>query len=113
MTKGEIVPVTVLEAGPCPVVQVKTKSTHGYEAVQVGFGDAKAQKFLETGSGPFRQGPCGTDPRWMEEFRVPAAAGFEPGMEIRVDQFVAGDVVDASGHHQRKGFRRRGQTAPV
>lgn len=101
--KGEMMGVTVLEAGPCPVVQVKTKSAHGYEAVQVGFGGAKAKNFSKAEAGHFAA--AHVEPtRWMEEFRVPAAAGFETGMEIRVDQFVAGDVVDARGTNKGKGF---------
>jgi hypothetical protein len=60
--KGEMVGVTVLEAGPCPVVQVKTKSAHGYEAVQVGFGGAKAKNFSKAEAGHFASCPCGTNP---------------------------------------------------
>ncbi|MBL0059114.1 MAG: 50S ribosomal protein L3 [Elusimicrobia bacterium] len=101
--KGEIVPVTVLEAGPCPVVQVKTLVPHGYTAIQVGFGFAKAKNFGKAEAGHFAK--AGVAPtRWLEEFRVSVIEGFEPGMEIRVDQFAAGDVVDVAGVNKGKGF---------
>jgi large subunit ribosomal protein L3 len=101
--KGEIVPVTVLEAGPCPVLQIKTVIPHGYEAIQVGFGSAKAKNFSKAEAGHFATANV-TPRRWVEEFRVQGSVGFETGMEIRVDQFVTGDVVDVHGTNKGKGF---------
>ena len=102
-TKGEIVPVTVLEAGPCPVLQIKTKAGHGYEAIQVGFGRSKAKNLSKPEAGHFAKVNVAPT-EWVEEFLVPATAGFETGMEVRVDQFVSGDVVDVRGTIKGKGF---------
>lgn len=101
--KGEIVPVTVLEAGPCPVVQIKTKVPHGYEAIQIGFGGTKGKNLSKPELGHFAKVSV-TPTEWIEEFHVAASAGFEPGMSVRVDQFVSGDVVDVRGTIKGKGF---------
>ncbi len=101
--KGDVVPVTVLEAGPCAVVQVKTPALRGYAALQLGFGDAKAKNFSKPEAGHFAkalQAPT----RWLGEFRLPSVDGFETGMQIRVEQFAAGDVVDVRGTIKGKGF---------
>jgi large subunit ribosomal protein L3 len=102
-TKGEIVPVTVLEAGPCPVLQIKTKAKHGYEAIQVGFGGTKGKNLSKPELGHFAKVHVAPT-EWIEEFHVAASAGFEPGMSVRVDQFVPGDVVDVRGTIKGKGF---------
>ncbi|MBK8574412.1 MAG: 50S ribosomal protein L3 [Elusimicrobia bacterium] len=101
--KGEIVPVTVLEAGPCPILQVKTNVPHGYEAVQVGFGGTKGKNLSKPELGHFAKVSV-TPTQWVQEFRVPSTTGFEPGMSVRVDQFVSGDVVDVRGTIKGKGF---------
>ena len=101
--KGEMVPVTVLEAGPCPVLQIKTKAGHGYEAIQVGFGGTKAKNLSKPELGHFAKVSVAPT-EWIEEFHVAASAGFEPGMSVRVDQFVSGDVVDVRGTIKGKGF---------
>jgi large subunit ribosomal protein L3 len=102
-TKGEIVPVTVLEAGPCSVLQIKTKAKHGYEAIQVGFGGTKGKNLSKPELGHFAKVHVAPT-EWIEEFHVAASAGFEPGMSVRVDQFVPGDVVDVRGTIKGKGF---------
>ena len=101
--KGEIVPVTVFQAGHCRVVQVKTPDHDGYAAVQLGFGEIRAKNFSKAEGGHFEKNQ-GTPLRWLKEFRLPSVEGFETGMEIRVDQFVAGDIIDASGTIKGKGF---------
>ncbi|MBL8024302.1 MAG: 50S ribosomal protein L3 [Elusimicrobia bacterium] len=101
--KGEVVPVTVLEAGPCPVLQIKTTVAHGYEAIQVGFGGTKGKNLSKPEVGHFAMAKV--SPRqWVEEFRVSVTTGFEKGMEIRADQFKSGDVVDVRGTNKGKGF---------
>lgn len=101
--KGEIVPVTVFQAGPCRVVQVKTPATDGYAALQLGFGDIRPKNFSKPEAGHFAK-TNGAPTRWLQEFRLPSVDGFEAGMEIRVEQFAAGDIIDASGMIKGKGF---------
>lgn len=101
--KGEIVPVTVFQAGPCRVIQIKTPDRDGYAAVQLGFGETRPKNFSKAEVGHFNKGQ-GTPLRWLKEFRLPSVDGFEAGMEIRVEQFVAGDIIDASGLIKGKGF---------
>jgi large subunit ribosomal protein L3 len=101
--KGEIVPVTVFQAGPCRVVQVKTPATDGYAALQLGFGDIRPKNFSKAEAGHFAK-TDGAPTRWLQEFRLPSVDGFEAGMEIRVEQFAAGDIIDASGMIKGKGF---------
>lgn len=101
--KGEFIPVTVLEAGPCPVIQVKTQASHGYSSVQLGFGARKAKNFSKPEAGHFAK--VGIAPlQWIREFRLPQTDGFATGQEIRVEQFAAGDSVDVSGVIKGKGF---------
>jgi large subunit ribosomal protein L3 len=101
--KGEIVPVTVFEAGPCRVVQVKTPAKDGYAALQLGFGATRGKNMSAPEKGHFAK-TGGAPTRWLQEFRLPGIDGFEAGMEIRVDQFAAGDVLDATGLIKGKGF---------
>ncbi len=101
--KGEIVPVTVFQAGPCRVVQVKTPATDGYAALQLGFGDIRPKNFSKPEAGHFAKTNA-VPTRWLQEFRLPSVDGFEAGMEIRVEQFAAGDIIDASGMIKGKGF---------
>lgn len=96
---GEIVPVTVIEAGPCTVTQVKTASTDGYEAVQLGFGHAKRLTAPEKGHLK-RLPPL----RHLREFSVAKAADFQVGQKINASVFKAGDAVDVTGISKGKGF---------
>ena len=104
---GRLVPVTVIEAGPCTVVQIKTKETDTYEAVQVGFGDLtenRAKKLLTKPQlGHFAK--AGVDPkRVVREFRFDDCTGYKVGDQIKVDQFVAGDKIDVTGTSKGHGF---------
>jgi large subunit ribosomal protein L3 len=100
---GEFVPVTVLQAGPCPIIQVKTPAKEGYAALQLGFGSAKEKNATESTVGHFKK--AGLAPlRWVREIRVPSIDGFQAGQEVRVTGFTAGDMVDVSGFNKGKGF---------
>jgi large subunit ribosomal protein L3 len=100
---GEFVPVTVLQAGPCPILQVKTVEKDGYAALQLGLGAAKAKNVSEPMIGHFKK--AGVAPlRWVREVRVPKTDGFEAGQEVKVGNFAPGDMIDASGVNKGKGF---------
>jgi large subunit ribosomal protein L3 len=101
--QGEFVPVTVLEAGPCPILEVKTMEKHGYTALQLAFGAAKAKNTSKPLAGHFAKSQ--TQPtRWIREVRVKTVEGFQAGQKICADNFVAGDAVDVSGYSKGKGF---------
>jgi len=100
---GRWIEVTLLQAGPCTVVQRKTEDKDGYEAVQVGFDDRKEAKVTKPLRGHFER--AGVVPkRVLREFRVETASPLKPGDEIRSDIFKAGDRVDVSGTSKGKGF---------
>ncbi len=100
---GREVPVTVVEAGPCTVIQRKTTEKDGYEAVQVGFGDRKRSRTNSPLSGHFES--RGISPKQhLAEFRVSAEDTYEVGQEISVDVFGEGDVVQVTGTSKGKGF---------
>jgi large subunit ribosomal protein L3 len=96
---GTVEAVTVVEAGPCTVLQVKTADKEGYSAVQYGFGRAKRLKSPEKGHmkglGEFR---------YVREFRVDDAASVEIGDKVDVSQFEEGDIIDVTGMSKSKGF---------
>ena len=96
---GKCLPVTVIEAGPCKVVQVKSISTDGYNAVQVGFGQAKKLKAAQKGhlkdQGQFK---------YLREFRLETVAEAKIGDVIDVTKFKQGDIVDVTGVSKGKGF---------
>lgn len=96
---GEAIPVTVIQAGPCFVTQIKTKQTDGYEAVQLGFGHTKRLNKPERGHLK-RLPPL----RYLREFRVPDATAYQVGQRITVSIFKAGDKVDVTGISKGKGF---------
>ncbi len=109
---GLLVPVTVLEAGPCVVTQVKTAENDGYDAVQVGFGEIKAKKVTKPVKGHFDK--AGVEPKKvLKEFRLESVEGLEAGSEIKADIFASGDKVDATGISKGKGYqgpiKRHGQ----
>ncbi|MBF8298999.1 MAG: rplC [Dehalococcoidia bacterium] len=98
---GALKPVTVLEAGPCTVVQVKTPERDGYQAIQVGFGNKKPSKVNEPEKGHLKgQGPF----LRLGEFRISGVADFELGARLDVTMFNAGDVVDVAGRSRGLGF---------
>jgi len=100
---GEAVPVTVIEAGPCHVVQIKSKETDGYEAVQVGFGQKKENKINKPARGHFKKADV-PPLRFLREFRLDSAGDFQVGEQITVQIFSAGERVDISGVSKGKGF---------
>jgi large subunit ribosomal protein L3 len=101
---GSIVPVTVLEAGPCMVTQVKTIENDGYSAVQVGFSDAKEKHTNKPLQGHFEK--AGVDfKRFLKEFKFDNSNEFVVGQEIKADIFVAGDKIDVSGTSKGKGYQ--------
>ena len=111
--KGLVIPVTVIEAGPCTVVQVKTVETNGYNAVQLGFGEVKEYKVNKPVKGHFAKGNV-KPLKHLREFRVEDTSSVKVGDEIKVDTFVAGDSVDIQGTTKGKGFqgviKRHGQS---
>lgn len=100
---GRWIEVTLLEAGPCLVVQRKTQEREGYEAVQLGFGDANERRLTKPLLGHFKKAGVAIK-RTLREFRVDKDNVLKPGDEIRVDIFKAGDRVDVSGTSKGKGF---------
>ncbi|MCL2203118.1 MAG: 50S ribosomal protein L3 [Defluviitaleaceae bacterium] len=113
---GTVVPVTVLEAGPCLVVQKKTMEKDGYTALQVGFRNAKPKHMNKPEKGHFEAGvgTNATPRRVLREFRLEDCDAFEVGTEIKADFFTIGERVDISGVSKGKGFqgaiKRHGQT---
>lgn len=100
---GNIVPVTVIEAGPCFVVQRKLPASDGYSAVQLGFGEVAPAKVNKPESGHFKK--AGVKPRrLLREFRVENPEEYAPGQEVRVDIFAPGQLVDVAGISRGKGF---------
>ncbi len=104
---GRLVPVTVLEAGPCVVTQVKTQATDGYEAVQVGFGELaekRAERLLNKPElGHFKK--AGVAPmRYLREFRLDDISSYKVGDAIKADVFAEGDKVDVSGISKGHGY---------
>ena len=108
---GQWIPVTVLEAGPCTVIQRKTQMSDGYEAVQLGFGDIKEKHCTKPLMGHFKK--SGVAPkRTLREVRVDSTAEFKPGDEVRADIFQPGDCPLVVGkvvaaHENRDGRVRR------
>ena len=104
---GRLVPVTVVEAGPCTVTQVKTVATDGYEAVQVGFGELSEQKAKKLLNKP-EQGhfaKAGVAPaRHLREFRFEDISGYSVGDAIKCDVFAAGDKIDVIGTSKGHGY---------
>ena len=103
---GTLTPVTVLEAGPCLVVQKKTEDKDGYKALQVGFGDIKSKHVNKPKYGHYKANVKGQSPRkYLKEFRLDDCDQFEVGAEIKADMFTPGDMVDISGISKGKGFQ--------
>ena len=101
--EGRLVPVTVIEAGPCAVVQKKTVETDGYEAVQLGFGDKKEKKVTKPEKGHFDKAGV-TAKRVLREFRLAGAADLNLGDVVSVEVFAEGDKVDVTGISKGKGY---------
>ena len=100
---GNLIPVTVLEAGPCVVVQKKTVENDGYSAIQVGFGTKKESRVNKPEAGHLAKAGL-TTVKVLKEFKLEDAANFEVGAEIKADVFAAGERVDVSGVSKGKGY---------
>jgi large subunit ribosomal protein L3 len=101
---GQQVPVTVIEAGPCPVVQVKSLERDGYQAVQVGFGSQMAKRATMAEQGHAVKAGLEVAPRLMREFRVGNGEAYEVGQQLTVALFEAGDLVKVTGNSKGRGF---------
>jgi len=101
---GKVVPVTVVEAGPCVVVQKKTSDNDGYEAIQVGFEEIREKLVNKPRKGHFAKAGT-TLRRTLKEFRLEDISQYEVGQEIKADVFEIGDKVDVSAVSKGKGFQ--------
>ena len=100
---GRLIPVTVVEAGPCVVLQNKTEETDGYNAVQLGFGEIKEKHTTKPMKGQFDK--AGVAPvKFVRELRLAAPSEYAVGDKIAADIFAAGELIDASGVSRGKGF---------
>lgn len=99
---GKVIPVTVIEAGPCVVVQKKTTENDGYEAVQVGFGDVKLQRVNKPEAGHFKKADVAPK-KVLKEFRLADCSALNVGDILKADVFAAGDRVDVVGTSKGKG----------
>ncbi len=100
---GNVVPVTVIEAGPCVVSQKKTIENDGYEAVQIGYGDLKASKVNKPMKGHFAKGDVAPK-KVLREFRFEDTSALNVGDIIKADAFAEGDAVDVRGTSKGKGY---------
>ena len=101
---GVLVPVTVLQAGPCVVTQVKTADNDGYSAIQVGFGEKKENRVNKPMKGQFAKAGVSCK-RYVREFRFENASEYALAQEIKADIFAAGDRIDATAISKGKGFQ--------
>ena len=100
---GKVIPVTVVVAGPCVVVQKKTVENDGYAALQIGFDDVKAQRINKPMKGHFDKSEVGYK-RVLKEFRLDDCDALNVGDLLKADTFAVGDIVDVSGTSKGKGF---------
>jgi large subunit ribosomal protein L3 len=102
--KGEFVPVTVIEAGPCPIVQVKSEEGEGYKAIQLGFEEKRKSLFNKPVSGHFEKNKI-EPKRILKEMRIDDLANFKVGQELKVDIFSVGEKVNVIGTSKGLGFQ--------
>ena len=103
MEDGSVIPVTVIEAGPCPVTQKKTTETDGYEAVQLAFEDIREKLVNKPAAGHFKK--AGVSPkRHLKEFRLENTAEMNVGDVVAADTFASGDKVDITGITKGHGY---------
>ena len=100
---GKVVPVTVIEAGPCTVVQKKTAEKEGYLSVQLGFEDRKARQISKPERGHLEKAGVGLK-KYLKEFKLESAGDLNVGDEIKADMFAEGDKIDVTGISRGKGF---------
>ncbi len=101
---GEQIPVTVIQAGPCKVVSVRTKEKDGYEAVQLGFGEKKEKNISKPVLGQFKKSSL-TPVAVLKEFKFPSSSDFKIGDEVKVDIFAEGEKIKVKGKSKGKGFQ--------
>ncbi len=110
---GRVIPVTVIEAGPMVVTQLKNAEKDGYEAIQVGFADAKEKSLNKPKKGQFEKAGVSFK-KFLREFRVENITEYAIGQELKADLFAAGEKVDVTGISKGKGFqgpiKRHGQS---
>ncbi len=111
--KGNVIPVTVIEAAGNIVAQVKTTETDGYNAIQLGYGEVKANRINKPEAGHFAKAKI-ENRKHLREFRTDDVANYKVGDEVKVDIFTAGEKVDVQGTSKGKGFqgviKRHGQS---
>ena len=101
---GKVIPVTVVEAGPCVVTQKKTTETDGYEAVQLGFEDIKESKLTKPEAGHLKKAGIEAK-KYLKEFRLEDAASMNVGDVVKADTFAAGDWIDVTGISKGHGYQ--------
>ncbi len=110
--KGNVIPVTVIEAGPCVVAQVKTVETDGYNAVQLGFGEIKDKHINKPEAGHFAKAKL-ANKKHLREFKLENIENYKVGDEVKADVFEVGEKIDVQGTSKGKGFqgviKRHGQ----
>ena len=110
--KGRVIPVTVIEAGPCVVAQVKSVETDGYNAIQLGYGEVKDKHINKPEKGHFAKANIAPK-KHLREFRLDSVEGITVGTELTVTEFAEGDRLDIQGTTKGKGFqgviKRHGQ----
>lgn len=100
---GLMIPVTVIQAGPCSVVQIKTQDKDGYQAIQVGYKDTKEKRVNKCLKGHYKKAKV-TPKHFLREFRLENSQDYKIGQEIKCDLFAEGDVVDVTGTTRGRGF---------
>jgi large subunit ribosomal protein L3 len=101
---GKVIPVTVVEAGPCVIVQKKTVENDGYASVQMGFGDVKPQRVNKPMKGHFAKADVAPK-KTLKEFRLDDCDALNVGDVLKADTFAVGDIIDVSGTSKGKGFQ--------
>ena len=100
---GKVIPVTVIEAGPCVVVQKKTEENDGYESIQLGFQNIKEHKLTKPEQGHIKRAGVAAK-KHLKEFRLDDTSALNVGDELKADVFTEGDRVDVTGTSRGKGF---------
>jgi len=101
---GKVIPVTVIEAGPCSVIQKKTIESDGYDAIQLGFHDVKDRKLTKPRLGHTKKAGV-TAKKYLKEFRLEDVSTFNVGDELKADTFAEGEKIDITGISRGKGFQ--------
>lgn len=100
---GNVIPVTVIEAGPCVVAQLKTVENDGYDAVQLGFADVKEKHLTKPEIGHFAKAGV-ANKKYLKEFRLDDCSGYAVGNTVTADIFAAGDKIDVTGTTKGRGY---------